>query len=82
MNTITLKGKPKKTVTLEVDGQTLTFAAGVEVAVFVVVSGHQDADERVQEIRQAPAESCWYCAQAANPNNHSVTACPFHSPTR
>ena len=26
--------------------------------------------------------ACWYCTQAANPNNHSVMACPFHQTPR
>ncbi len=41
MDTFIIKGKPKQTVTLEVDGHSLTFTEGIEIAVFVVVAAQQ-----------------------------------------
>lgn len=28
----------------------------------------------------APDGACWWCEQASNPQNSSVTVCPFHKP--
>jgi len=47
MDTFILKGKPKQTVTLEVDGHSLTFTEGIEIAVFVVVAAQHSVQRTV-----------------------------------
>jgi len=77
MQTHTIVGKPKQTVTLEVDGQSLTFTEGVEVAVFVVVAAQQpraaDADYCICEVPNfnPVSDRCEFCrklSRAANAN--------------
>jgi len=41
MTTHIIEGKPKKTVTIEVDGHSLTLTEGIEITVIVVVASQQ-----------------------------------------
>ena len=43
MRTHIIEGKPKKTVTIEVDGHSLTLTEGIDITVIVVVAAQQSA---------------------------------------
>ncbi len=52
MRTYIIEGKPKKTVTIEVDGHSLTLTEGIDITVIVVVAAQQSAQSDGETIPQ------------------------------